>query len=51
MQDTHVLVVVSQRPEQHCEPLVQAVVLLFGRQQVLLEQIWPLLQEMVQLPQ
>ena len=33
MQVTHVLVVVSQSPEQHWEPLVQAV-LPFGRQHV-----------------
>src|SRR5205807_2607526 len=50
MQVTHVLVVVSQSPEQHWEPLVQAV-LPFGMQHVLLEQTWLPVQEVVQFPQ
>jgi hypothetical protein len=50
MQSTHVFVVVSQMPEQHCEPLVQP--LSFGRQHALLAQTWPLpVQAVVQLPQ
>jgi hypothetical protein len=38
MHISHVLVVVSQMPEQHCEPLVQAVALLFGMQHLPLVQ-------------
>jgi hypothetical protein len=50
MQVTHVLVVVSQSPEQHWEPLVQPV-LLVAMQHMLLEQTWLPVQDVVQFPQ